>query len=86
MFPDLKIIKDFNKAKSCGANFLVQKKDGSCIYLVGDKCSIHSRRPMVCRQFFCTSKNKKFQNMITLINQKKSPRRCGEDFKALKTN
>jgi len=58
----------FEKAEQSGAHFLKQKKDGSCIYLDGNKCSIHEIRPQVCRGFFCESKDPKFQEMIEIIN------------------
>ena len=72
MFQSEEIIKNFSQAKSCGANLLAKKVDNSCIYLVDKKCSIHKQRPMVCRHFFCNSKNKKFAAMIEMINQQKS--------------
>lgn len=66
------LIQDFNQTKNCGANFLAKKDDGSCSYLIENKCSIHATRPQVCRHFFCSSKNKKFKNMVKTINQEKS--------------
>lgn len=66
------LIDDFNKAASCGANILKQKKDGSCFYLKSNKCSIHKTRPQACRDFFCTSKLKKFQKMIKQIEENQS--------------
>ena len=60
-------VENFNQAKSCGANFLAKKADGGCIYLVDNKCSIHTIRPKVCHPFFCTSQNKKFKSMIEII-------------------
>lgn len=62
-------IMDFNKAKSCGANFLAKKSDNSCVYLADKKCSIHIDRPKVCRKFFCDSKMKKFEGMIEIIKE-----------------
>jgi Fe-S-cluster containining protein len=32
---------------------LKRKSDGSCVYLVDSKCSIHPNRPVVCQQFDC---------------------------------
>lgn len=46
---------DFEEAELCGMNILAQNEDGSCIYLKDGKCSIHERRPQVCRNFFCES-------------------------------
>jgi Fe-S-cluster containining protein len=62
---------DFKEAESAGANILRQKEDGSCIYLENNKCSIHSRRPEACRNFFCSSKNPGFKSMIEQIKQYK---------------
>jgi len=64
--------KNFKKALSCGAATLKQKKDGSCIYLKDKQCSIHKRRPAVCRGFFCSSPLKKYQSMIRQINTHKA--------------
>ncbi|MFH1364423.1 MAG: YkgJ family cysteine cluster protein [Candidatus Aenigmatarchaeota archaeon] len=64
-------VKDFKEAEMCGANIIEQKKDGSCYYLKGTKCSIHNSRPMTCREFFCDSKNKKFKTMIAEIKKLK---------------
>lgn len=71
-FEEFCIINDFSKATACGANILKQKKDGSCIYLKANKCSIHKKRPQVCRDFFCTSKLKKFRLMINQIEKKRA--------------
>lgn len=67
VFRDYGIIEDYKKAVSCGANIIAQKKDGSCVYLKGKLCSIHKTRPKVCRKFFCTSKEKKFDAMIRIL-------------------
>ncbi len=66
------LTKDFEEAELCGANILAQKKDNSCIYLKNNKCSIHSIRPVSCRNFFCDSKEPNFQGMIKEINKNKS--------------
>ena len=66
------LIDNFHKAISCGANLLKQKKDGACIYLKKNKCSIHATRPQVCKEFFCTSKLKKFRKMIEQIEKKQT--------------
>ncbi|HUW21325.1 MAG TPA: YkgJ family cysteine cluster protein [Candidatus Bathyarchaeia archaeon] len=68
-FEDLGLIDDFNQAAACGANILKQKADGSCFYLKRNKCSIHEIRAQVCREFFCTSKLKKFRKMIEQIEK-----------------
>ncbi len=70
MFEGHGVIKDFKLAKDCGANILDQKADGSCIYLNGNDCGIHANRPAVCRDFFCTSKAKKFAGMVKIIKKK----------------
>jgi Fe-S-cluster containining protein len=66
------VIDDFQRATMCGANILKQKEDGNCIYLAGNTCSIYKIRPQVCREFFCTSKLKKFKKMIALIEKKRA--------------
>ena len=46
----------WKEAEMIGANLLVQKEDGkTCVYLEDNKCSIHKKRPIVCRNFYCTS-------------------------------
>ncbi|MFH1832536.1 MAG: YkgJ family cysteine cluster protein [Candidatus Levyibacteriota bacterium] len=71
-FEKFGLIDDFSKATTCGANILKQKKDGDCIYFKANKCSIHKIRPKVCREFFCTSKSKKFRKMIEQIENKRT--------------
>ena len=71
-FEEFGLIDDFHKAAACGANILKQKEDGNCIYLKGSKCYIHKIRPQVCREFFCTSKLKKFRKMIEQIEKKRA--------------
>ena len=71
-FEEFGLIDDFQKAAACGANILKQKKDDNCIYLKGNKCSIHKIRPQVCREFFCTPKLKKFRKMIEQIEKKRA--------------
>jgi len=63
------LIEDFKSAASCGVNILKQNKDGSCIYLKENKCSIHKIRPQACRDFFCTSRLKKFKGMVDQIKR-----------------
>jgi len=62
-------IEDFKLAKESGANLLAKKEDGSCVYLVNNQCSIHATRPEVCRDFFCTTKAKKFEGMVEIIKK-----------------
>jgi len=69
VFPDLEIFDDFDMATSCGANIVAQKNDGSCIYLVGGKCTIHEARPAVCREFFCRGTETKFEGMRADIDK-----------------
>lgn len=71
MFFQNDFIESFKQAKKYGAHLLAKKNDGSCIYLNDKKCSIHSTRPFVCRQFFCNSQNKRFSGMVKLIKQVK---------------
>jgi len=48
-------------------HILDKNPDGSCIYLKNNLCSIHSSRPTVCQNFFCSTKSKKFQEMVKMI-------------------
>ncbi len=70
-FESFGIENDFNEAQMNAANIISQKDDGSCIYLKGGKCSIHSKRPQSCRKFFCTSKEQGFKTMIDKIRKEK---------------
>lgn len=67
-FDMLGIVDDFVEAEMCGANIIAQNDDGSCIYLKTGKCSIHDKRPKVCRNFFCSSNDGQFKVMIDKIN------------------
>ncbi|MFH1589926.1 MAG: YkgJ family cysteine cluster protein [archaeon] len=67
-FEEFGMIDDFVEAETIGANILTQKENGSCIYLKNKKCSIHKTRPKHCREFFCDSKEKKYKEMIKIIN------------------
>jgi len=66
------LIDNFSKAAACGANILKQKEDGRCLYLKRNKCSVHKIRPQVCQEFFCTSKSKKFREMIKQIEKRRT--------------
>ena len=68
-FDDFGIIDDFEEAEMTGANIIKQKPDGSCYYLKNNKCSIHKTRPISCKNFFCSSKDKKFKKMIKMIQE-----------------
>jgi Fe-S-cluster containining protein len=63
------LINDFKKAAACGASILKQTEDGSCVYLEENKCSIHKTRPQACKEFFCSSKLKRFKIMIRLFKK-----------------
>jgi len=67
-----KFTGDFSEATACGATIIKQKTNGACFYLKANKCSIHEIRPQVCRPFFCSSKAKRFEAMITKIKDYKS--------------
>lgn len=68
-------IMEFSKAEITGANILKRRKDGSCIYLEDNKCSIHETRPQICRGFFCNSKKEEYKDMIRQVKVvKKMPR------------
>jgi len=62
---------DFTTVQRYGGNILSQKKDGSCIYLKNNLCSIHKKRPQSCRDFFCESTSKKFKGMISMIKERR---------------
>ena len=64
-------VEDFEEAELIGANLLAQKEDGSCIYLDNNQCSIHDKRPAVCKPFFCTSKEPGFQEMVKIVEENK---------------
>ena len=66
-FEEFGLIDDFRKAATWGASTIKQKKNGICFYLKKNKCSIHKIRPQACREFFCTSKLKKFRKMIEIL-------------------
>ena len=63
---------EFKEAELTGANILEQKEDGSCVYLENFRCSIHKKKPIVCRNFFCDSKEDGFKSMIQKIKCAKS--------------
>jgi len=61
---------DFDTVCAYGGNIMRQQKDEKCIYLKDNLCSIHEKRPQSCRDFFCTSTQKKYQKMIRIIKEK----------------
>jgi Fe-S-cluster containining protein len=70
MFEEYGKMSNFSEAENCGANLLAKKNDDSCVYLIDNLCSIHADRPNVCRDFFCTTKAKKFEGMVKIIKEK----------------
>lgn len=72
IFAKFEKIKSFAEARKCGANFLAKKKNSDCIYLEKNICKIHQSRPNVCKGFFCTSKNTKYQNMQKIVKKIKN--------------
>lgn len=62
-------VENFSLARECGANLLAKKDDGGCVYLINNQCGIHAERPRVCRDFFCTTKAKKFSDMVKNIKE-----------------
>lgn len=66
---------DSDTAQRYGGNILSQKKDGSCVYLKNNLCSIHKRAPQSCRDFFCESTLKKFKGMVRIIKERKENNR-----------
>ncbi len=71
-FEEFEFIEDFNEAEQHGANVLSKKDDGSCVYLKDNKCSIHSTRPNACRDFFCTSPEPRFSQMVEMVAEEKA--------------
>ncbi|MBT3260752.1 YkgJ family cysteine cluster protein [bacterium] len=69
IFQNYGFINNFEEATEIGANFLAQNMDTSCIYLKNNKCSIHSKRPQVCRTFCCNSKDSQFKEMLEDIEE-----------------
>lgn len=67
IFDDVEIFKDFTMASECGAHLLKQQEDGSCVYLKDKKCSIHERRPVVCRGFFCKGSDSSYDEMKMIV-------------------
>jgi len=67
-FEEFGFVNNFKDAEEWGANIIKQNKDGSCIYQIENKCSIHKTRPEACLAFFCTSKDENFREMIKKIN------------------
>lgn len=65
------IVNDFAEAQKYGLHFLVQKEDGSCLYLTENKCGIHEIRPQVCRNFFCKGDEPEFEEMRKQIQRAK---------------
>jgi len=61
----------FEIIQKYGGNILRQNKDGSCIYLNKNICSIHNDRPQFCKDFFCSSTSKKYKNMLDTIRKNK---------------
>jgi Fe-S-cluster containining protein len=65
-------ITNFSEVEDYGLNFIKQNIDGSCFYLKDNNCSIHEVRPAVCREFFCTTTEPKFQQMVRGIAEFKN--------------
>jgi Fe-S-cluster containining protein len=72
VFDDIEIFDDFTKAKECGANLVKKKNNGDCIYLKANKCSIHERRPVVCKEFFCSGTETKYEKMRNIVKAARS--------------
>lgn len=71
IFEKFGMVENFSEAQKYGFNILTQKKDGSCVYLKNNLCSIHTDRPSVCRGFFCHSKSLKFTKMREMIDHRR---------------
>lgn len=46
-------VEDYQTIEFGGFDILDHKKDGTCIYLEKEGCSIYEKRPAVCREFDC---------------------------------
>ncbi|MBN2789970.1 MAG: YkgJ family cysteine cluster protein [Candidatus Delongbacteria bacterium] len=62
-------LSTFKEVEENGLNILKKKDDGSCVYLKDNKCAIYSKRPQVCRDFFCGSEKKELQKNIEEIEK-----------------
>ncbi len=62
---------DFVFAEENGLNIVKKKKNGSCVYLRNNRCSIYDSRPEVCRDFLCSSPDIRFIEMIEELNEKR---------------
>jgi len=71
IFKDFKQFDKFSDIRKYGANILAKKADGGCVYLKNNLCGIHDRRPQVCHNFFCSSKNKKVHSIVSQIKKVK---------------
>ena len=71
------VIKNFAQAQQCGAHLVAKNADESCIYWVANRCRIHASRPRACRDFFCTSRAKKFAGMVEAIQANDRPSKPG---------
>ena len=80
-FEEFGYVDDFKDAEDFGANILSKNEDGSCVYLVDNKCSIHKRRPNACRDFFCTSPEPRFAEMVSMVHEAKTKMAIGNDKK-----
>lgn len=69
MFEEQGKVESWKLAKESGANLLAKREDVSCVYLKDNKCGIHNNRPEVCRDFFCTTKAKKFKKMVEIVKR-----------------
>jgi Fe-S-cluster containining protein len=78
-FEEFGFVEDFDEAQEYGANVLSKKEDGSCVYLKENKCSIHSIRPNACRDFFCTSPEPRFSEMVAMVAEEKAKLGLTED-------
>ncbi len=72
VFNDIEIFDNFTTARKCGANLLKQQNNESCIYLKANKCSIHKRRPVVCKNFFCSGTEDNYKKMRSIVKTARS--------------
>lgn len=67
IFDEIATLDNFSDTEECGANFVAKKEDGSCFYLENNICSIHKKRPEVCKGFFCTADNIEHAKMREIV-------------------
>src|SRR5216117_1761824 len=60
LIPGLDNVSSYDTVMVDGMPEFRRQEDGSCIYLINNRCSIYNRRPWICRSFDCRA------NMVLL--------------------